>query len=444
VTFSECTSENVARSVFGCQPGAKSGRRRDATASRLRDVTWRRYDEDRDGEELARIWHEVGWVDGTDAHAAGLRTFFSGGHGLVAPADGEVEAAIHWVPGTYRWLDHDVPAAAVSALTTGFVGRRRGHGPTLVAEALAQMVDVGVEVATLGAFEQGYYDRFGFGADPYDHRLTFDPGALRVPIPDRRPVRVGTDDHAEVQALLARRHRSHGGLVLDHARGMEAALVWRKDPWGLGLRADDGRLTGVVLGEAGGEHGPHTVEWLLYETTTDLLELLGVLRLLSDQVWTVVVDEPPDVRLQDLLDAPNRQRAHLSQAGRGGVANTAHSWRQTRILDLAACLGRVHWPGEPFAFDLDLVDPLADRGGRWPGIGGAYTVAVGEETSVTDRRTGERPLLTASVDALSRMWTGSRPTSGLAVIGAVAGPADLVARLDAALRLPPPMAGIPY
>lgn len=411
-------------------------------------MAWRAYDPDRDGSDVARIWHEVGWTDGSDAHAEAVRTFFSGGHGLVAPIDGEVEAALHWVPGTYRWLDADVPVAAVSGLTTSRVGRRRGHGPTLLSEALAQMVDAGAEVATLGAFEQGYYDRFGFGADPYDHRLTFDPGALTVPIPHRRPVRIGADDHAEVQALLERRHRAHGGLVLEHARGMEAALTWAVDLWGLGLRADDGRLTGVVMGEAKDEHGPYTAEWLLYETTDDLLDLLGVLRLLSDQVWTVAVDEPPEVQLQDLLDAPNRLRSHLSQAGRGGVANTAHSWRQTRILDMDACLGRVRWTGEPFAFDLDLTDPVTDRaderGGRWPGIGGAYTVEVGEETTVADRRPGERPTLTASVNALSRMWTGARPASSLAITGDLAGPPDLLARLDAALRLPPPMAGIPY
>ena len=41
--------------MFVCQPRGKSWRRRDATASRLRDVTWRRYDEERDGEELARM-----------------------------------------------------------------------------------------------------------------------------------------------------------------------------------------------------------------------------------------------------------------------------------------------------------------------------------------------------------------------------------------------------
>ncbi|NQT88677.1 hypothetical protein HQ560_18065 [bacterium] len=48
------------------------------------------------------------------------------------------------------------------------------------------------------------------------------------------------------------------------------------------------------------------------------------------------------------------------------------------------------------------------------------------------------PTLDATVNAFSRLWLGVRPASGLAVTDQLSGPPELLAALDAILRLPTP------
>ena len=48
-------------------------------------------------------------------------------------------------------------------------------------------------------------------------------------------------------------------------------------------------------------------------------------------------------------------------------------------------------------------------------------------------------MLRASIGALSRLWFGVRPATGLAVTDDLAGPPELLEALDRALVLPPPL-----
>ena len=49
-----------------------------------------------------------------------------------------------------------------------------------------------------------------------------------------------------------------------------------------------------------------------------------------------------------------------------------------------------------------------------------------------------RPTLTASAGAFTRLWLGVRPATRLTVTDALAGPPELLEKLDYALRLPDP------
>ena len=51
-------------------------------------------------------------------------------------------------------------------------------------------------MAALGMFDQGFYDKLGFGTGAYERELTFDPGILDVELPKNDAVRL-TRDHAE-------------------------------------------------------------------------------------------------------------------------------------------------------------------------------------------------------------------------------------------------------
>lgn len=397
----------------------------------------RRYHEERDLAAVTRIWREVGWIDDdSDTHADALRSFMSVGATLVADIDGVAECAVHRSPGTMRVADTDLPLSAITAVTTSHVARKQRFASALMAEALAEGHADGAAMAALGIFEQGFYDRFGFGTGAYEHRLRFDPSTLMVDVPERPPVRVGVDDFREIHELLLRRRLDHGAVCLDPPELMKLEMAVMEHPFGLGFRDPSGRLTHAVLGSRLDEYGPYRVDWMAYEEPAQLLELLGLLKGLSDQVATVEMPEPAEIQLQDLIREPMRQRRAAAQAGRQGAIYGAHAWRQWRIMDLAAVVAATPVLGTPSTFGLRLTDPLAERGGPWPGVGGEFTLHLSENSDVA---IGIRPdvhVLEASVGALTRLLLGIRPASSLALTDAFSAAPELLAALDRAIRLP--------
>lgn len=403
----------------------------------------RPYDEERDLLAVTRMWREVGWIDDTDEQAEGLRWFLGFGSARVADVEGEAECLVHRTPGTVRYLDADLPLCAISAVTTSHVGRRQGLATTLMRETLAAAVDEGAAVASLGFFEQGFYDRFGFGTGGYEHKLTFDPASLDVPVPVRPPVRLGAGELREFHALMTRRHRGHGSVVLDAPGFFEPEWRWTDKPFALGYRADDGRLTHAFLGSMQDGHGPYVIELLAYEEPAQLLELLGWVRALGDQVNQVTIGwEPADVQLQDLIREPVRQRRVARLAGGSDALHRAIAEQQDRILDLEVCIGAVRTP-VPVAFGLRLHDPL-EGSTEWAGIGGEYTVRLDERSTLDGGIDADLPVLEATVGALTRLWLGVRPATGLALTDRLTGPPALLERLDESLRLPTPQAGWPF
>lgn len=239
----------------------------------------RPYERERDLAAVTRVWREVGWIDHDDEDdALALDEFLSATATLVADVHGEAECAVSRSVGSIRHLDTDVRLCVIAAVTTGHAGRRQGLASALVRETLLAGAADGAAVAALGMFDQGFYDRFGFGTCGYEHRSTFDPSDLDVPVPRQAPVRLTTDDAAEMHELMVRRHRGHGSVVVDPVDEFRAELRWTEKPFALGYRADDGRLTSFVQGSAKDEYGPYEVEWMAYETPDDLLALRSATR----------------------------------------------------------------------------------------------------------------------------------------------------------------------
>ena len=93
-------------------------------------------------------------------------------------------------------------------------------------------------------------------------------------------------------------------------------------------------------------------------------------------------------------------------------------------------------------FDLTLTDPLADKvDSGWPGVGGDYTITIGQTSSAEPRHRGDLPVLTATVGAFTRLWFGVAPATTLAVSDPLEAPAELLEQLDDALSLPRPVPG---
>ncbi len=392
---------------------------------------------------VLRMWREVGWIDDEDREAEALAAMLGYGAGRVGVVDGEAECLVHRTPGTIRYDQRDLSLSAVTAVTTSAIARNMGLATRLTAASIAAAGAEGAAVAALGMFEQGFYNRFGLGTLSYGHVLSFDPARLLVAPPRRRPVRVGRGDWEDLAALMARRWRPHGGVALDPTEALRAELGFVDDPYlGLGFRDDAGHLTACMVGTNTGEHGPYRIGLLAYEGLADLLDLLGLLRTLSAQVHEVRMDEPAGIQLQDLIATPIRG-SEPDDPGQG-IRHQAAAWYQLRILDLAAVVSARSWPGPEVAFDMVLTDPLSDADLDWPGLAGDHTITIGDSSTTARGHRGGLPVLRASVSALSRLWFGVRPATGLALTDDLDGPPELLAALDRALLLPPPSPSLQF
>ena len=401
----------------------------------------RPYDAARDLDHVVRTWLEVGWLESPDKKAA-LEAFFDTAHVEVGLIDDQAECSVHWVPGTIRYQQSDLGLCAITAVTTSHIGRRQGLASRLTARALQQGAEAGHAVSALGMFEQGFYDRVGFGTAAYDHQLQFDPANLMVDhIPYRRPVRVTMDQWADIHNAMRTRLGSHGAVYLDPPRLVEGEVGFADNPFALGYRDDDGVLTHMVYGDLKAEHGPFIVNAIAYRTTDQLLELLRLLRELGDQFRSVKMIEPAHVQLQTLLREPLRERQRSINSDMESF-NRSMAWWQLRILDLDACVAARSWVGEPVRFNLSLTDPLADRlHDGWQGVGGDYTITIADESTVTAGHSDGLPTMSTGVAAFTRLWFGVASATTLSVSDPIDAPADLLAALDEALLLPRPLPG---
>jgi hypothetical protein len=307
--------------------------------------------------------------------------------------------------------------------------------------AIAQSVAGGAMVSGLGMFEQGYYNRMGFGTTSYEHLISFDPRRLTVNGSERQPVRIGKGDWAEAHAARLGRMRRHGAVSFDSPFVTRSRMVQVARGFGLGYRDAGGALTHYFWCrplEMG--MGPYRVEWMVYRNYAEFLELLGLIRNLGDQVRMIQVFEPGGIQFQDLLEEPIHSWVLTKRAPFAYNTETLAD-AQLRICDLEGCLARTRLRCGELTFNLTLRDAMeaflpADA--PWRGVGGEYVVTLGKTCGVEKGTVGDLPVLKASVNAFSRMWLGVRPATGLAATDEIAGPPELLEELDWAFRLPAP------
>jgi len=238
---------------------------------------------------------------------------------------------------------------------------------------------------------------------------------------------------------MCRRLRGHGGCTLEPPDIVRAEAGWCDHPFGLGYYdGPGGELSHFFFGSAKGEFGPYTIHARAYENHTQLLELLALLKSLGDQVSSVEMLELGDVQFQDLLRQPIRARRNSEGSKFENYSEGLAPW-QLRILDLESCLRKTRLRGEELSFNLALVDPVAEHlpsDSEWRGIGGDWVVTLGPESSASRGCRDELPILRASVGAFSRLWFGVRPATSLVVSDRLAGPEELLERLDDTVRVP--------
>lgn len=413
------------------------------------DFTIRRYDQVRDIKSVQRIYRECNWHHGADADV--IVDFHSIGSTIVAALDNSIEGFAHTVDGTMRHLDEDLRLCAVTTVLTSPLARRRGLGTATTANALSAAAKNGAAVAALGIFEQGYYDKLGFGNGGYENYVGFSPADLS---PDRVgksrvPRRISKNDWAAIDEAMKNRWIGHGGCVLEPAEVVKCEARWRAgtgEGLGFGYENDHGQLTHFFYASSDGPHGPLHICAMAYQNGEQLLELFALLRSLGDQISLVTLIEPPHLHLQDLLQHPIELQRITKQSKHANY-NVARSFWQVRILNLAQCIKQTHVHGPDVEFNLVLTDPIEDyfadsnSTNQWQGIAGEYVIHLGEDSTIESRSKPKLPTLHASVNAFSRMWLGVRPASELAISDQLRANGELLDELDIVLRLPSPKWG---
>lgn len=401
----------------------------------------RPFDPTRDREAARRIWRETGWLEHGQEKQDTVDRWVDAGRALVAEIEGEAECLVLTAPGRLAYLSEQLPASLVTGVTTSRIARKQGHAMRLTARAVAEDVAEGAIVAALGMFDQGFYNRIGFGSGSYETYVGFDPGHLTVRESHRVPVRLKASDWELVHAARLARPQRHGQCSVLPGVGTRGPMEESADQFGLGYRdPDSGELTHHFWGKPKGEHGPYRIEWMVYHTRAQFLELMALLKSMGDQVRMVRMYEPPGIQLQDLMYRPFKQ-IQISAKSDFAASITARAFFQYRICDLPACLSHTHLNGPEARFNLVLSDPISnflEAGTPWMGAAGEYVVTLGSESCAECGVDASLPTLTATVGAFTRLWLGVRPATGLALTDDIAGPQELLERLDEVLRLPLP------
>lgn len=411
---------------------------------------WRELDLDTDGDALVQIWREIGWLEDPDK-AVGVKTFYSAGRTIVADVHGRAECAVKVCPGAIAYQSERLSMAAVTAVATSHVARKQGLATELTAAALSRAGADGYATAGLGMFEQGYYDRFGFGTLSYESAVTIDPATLAIDAPFSPPLRFTLDDADDMHAALLRRLRGHGGCSVDVANTFRGELQLTSNWFALGYRdaAASDRISHFILFSTEDEHGPYNVDWLAYESREQLMQLMALVASLGEQVATVRIREPAHLQLQDLVRQPFR-RMTIGRGGKHAAEHHSLAYCQLRMLDPAACLERTHLVGPSVRFNLELNDPLDallpddDPDLPWRGCGGRWRVELGADSSAERGDEPGLPTLRASVGAFTRLWLGVRAASVLRLSDELAAEDALIEQLDDAVRLPPTRIGYEF
>ncbi|MBI9047005.1 MAG: GNAT family N-acetyltransferase, partial [Anaerolineaceae bacterium] len=398
---------------------------------------------------VSRIWKEIGWIEDIEK-AESLEANLEACHSLVAEINSEAECLVMSTRGDLRYQKEEIPFSGIMGVTTSLIARKQGLASRLTAHKIALEAQEGALVSGLTFFEQGYYDRLGFGNGGYVNFISFDPKKLKIKVKARVPSRISIKDWEAVHQSRLDRMRSHGTLNF-YANGISKAdLIYginHENAFGLGyFDGPKGELTHHFFASADSVgKGPYHIWWMSYQNYEQFLELMALIRGLGDQVMKVRMTEPPKIQLQDLIDQPFRQRI-LSKHSSLSAGNEADAIWQMRINDLPAVMEKTLLNMEDTRFNLELSDPIdsfLDDDLKWHGVAGQYIVTLGNNSGAEKGFDADLPVMQASVNAFTRFWLGVRPASGLAVTDDLKAPQELLEELDQ-LQLPTPNPNWPF
>ncbi len=396
----------------------------------------RPYSPKKDPPSIHRIWKECGWPLEDPAAAD---TLMGSGNSMVYEINGSAESLVVSASARLHYAGSLLDHAAITAVATSRVARNIGAASRAVAATLSEEAFRGCATSGLGVFEQGFYNRLGYGSGTYEHWVSLDPAWLvdfpKAAVPERFDVKNYKAIH---QARLERR-KTHGAVDILSPDVTRADMLAMKNTFCLGYRNGRTITHCVVMFGSELDRGPYSVMCLVFRTYQQLRELLGLIKGFGDQIRQVRLREPKGIQIQDFLRKPFQLQS-ISRKGVFEAGIKAVAYWQIRILDLAKCIG-VMKCREELRFNLVIEDPVTDflpDGGTWRGCGGKYTVTLGSRSSIKKGFSKGLDTLTASIGDFSRYWLGVQTAEALNISGMFDAPETLLEKLDRVNPLPSP------
>lgn len=401
-------------------------------------MSYRDYDPKKDKDAVFRILNECGWVHDKKKNKY-LNEFLPKANTLVMEINNEPEVTVNSLIGSIRYLDETLKLSAITGANASLLARKQSFTSKLTAARIALDALNGAEVGALCVFDQGYYNRLGFGNGNCERVVHFTPSTLKIDRKTKTPIRLTENDYKIIHQNRVNRLPNHGAVILPECI-TKSKMGDPKDAAGFGYFDEKGNLTHHVWLEGKGkEQGPFWIEWLTYENLDQLMDLLAVLKSFEDQIKLIRMVEPTSIQMQDFINKPNHVKTITRKSDNQNYIYTVPYW-QVRILDLHGCMRKTHLNCETFSFNLQLSDPLVSfipKDIKWKGIAGDYVVTIGRNSSAKHGNHKDLPTLKATVGGFTRMWFGILPASSLVYSDGIEAPNELLKKLDKAFLLPP-------
>lgn len=389
---------------------------------------------EKDFDKVYKIWQEVGWIDDDEKQNEALQYFVKGGQGKVALLKDQVEGYVNSTPGHIQYLDEELSLQAVTAVTISRIARKQGIASKATAEVIAESAAQGVNISALGMFEQGFYNKLGYGTGSYEHLISFDPDHLnlngRTPVPER----ITLEDFKDVHKSRLERTKRHGYCTLLPTEITRAEMLFDSSkPFGLGFRDNVGNITHHMWIKPEDDlHGPYFIRWMVFNNKEQFFDLMNLLRNLGDQVHLVKLWEPAGIQFQNFIKKPYRD-SKVTKNSKFEVTNKANAYWQVRILNLEDCINKTTFHNNKLEFNIKLKDPIEkflSKDSPWQGLSGEYTISFGRTSEIKNGLTPELPVLETDINTFTRMWLGAVRPSLLPYTNYFKAPEKLIQKLD--------------
>ena len=130
-------------------------------------MQYRIFNPDADTEAVHRIVREVGWFEKDNLKA--MDTLIEGSRTLVSDIGGVPECLALSFSGDIDYSGEKLSFSCIGAVMTSLIARKQKLAGRLTAARIALDAVEGHLVSGLGIFDQGYYDKLGYGTRPYEH-----------------------------------------------------------------------------------------------------------------------------------------------------------------------------------------------------------------------------------------------------------------------------------